>query len=81
MRCESCDAAWRGARLSQSEMRAGGLIKKFFNEELNLPLKVYNVDKLTLAVLKESKEFNDSFFKNHHINQAIKYLKLGIEKC
>lgn len=36
-------------------------LKKFFNEKLNLPLKVYNVDKLTLEVLKESKEFNDKF--------------------
>lgn len=36
-------------------------LKKYFNEELNLPLKVYNVDKLTLEVLEKSKEFNDKF--------------------
>lgn len=36
-------------------------MKRYFNEELHLPLKIYNIDKPTLEVLQESKEFNEEF--------------------
>lgn len=36
-------------------------MKRYFNEELHLPLKIYNADKLTLEVLQTSKEFEEEF--------------------
>lgn len=44
-------------------------------------LTPYDCLKKALSKLEEAKQHNDQFFKNHHIDQAIKYLKLGIEKC
>jgi hypothetical protein len=65
------------------------MINNSFRETLAIASESIGLEMLTpkdcfkkaLVKLEQSKEFNDSFFKNHHINQAIKYLKLGIEKC